>query len=415
MKLLTALRTKPLREAQELYEKYLKLPFNMKSYQHDDWEMIEKHNKCVFVRSRGGSKTLDFTNWLVFRVLRTDEHWCWLACKGGQLRQALIYIRENPFVKKVRRETAANFEVTLITGKMIHFAIISTSVLGMRVDGIVFDEFNDLKPNQEREVMPQMRPMMTASTIHKTVYLGTLWIKALLNDYAETYPTKIRAWDTLEWLVEAGMIQEEIDEGITPEWEIDMSYRCIPTAPSGTLFPHIEDDAISYMRENVKYGIDFGSRDMCVGVIIKDNTCYVVEEYDFQLELSPSAFDFLKGRDIECEGGGYNDSEKFGEKSKMMIQRVFAKKQSVTNKWKATRQKVARGFKKIVVDRKACPNTYADIKKATFGDDGLYFKHPTKSPCHYLDAFLHAIKINQSIVDVPETNTYRNRRTKYVR
>lgn len=393
MKLLTALQTKPLRNAMKLYVKYLKLPFTMEPFQFDDWEFVEANNKACCVRSRGGSKTLDFTNWLIFHVLRTNEQWIWMACKGGQLQQALMYVRQNPFVKKVRRETAAKYDIYLHNGKMIRFGIISTSNLGLRVDGIVYDEFEDLKPMQEIEIYPQMAGMMTHSKVHQTLYLGTLWINAKLNGYTELYPTVIRPWDSIKWLVEAGMIRKEIDEGKTPEWEIDMLYRCIPTSPSGLLFPHLETGRIEYKADEVQYGIDFGSKDTCVGIVIRDAVIYVVEEYEFQLELHEDAYDFLSnGKSTECEGGGYNDSEKYGEKSKLIIRRVAnAIKKACSNKWKALRQRLARSYKKIVVDKKKCPKTYKDVKSATFGPDGLYFKHPTKAPCHNLDAFFHAL------------------------
>ena len=393
MKLLTALRTKPLLEAMKLYVRILKLFFTMEDFQYKDWLFVEKHNKCCCIRSRGGSKTQDFTNWLIFHVLRTNEQWIWMACKGGQLQQALMYVRQNPFVKKVRRETAAKYDIYLLNGKMIRFGIISTSNLGLRVDGIVYDEFEDLKPMQEMEIYPQMAGMMTHSKIHKTLYLGTLWINAKLNEFSEIYPTEIRPWDTIKWLVDAGMIQAEIDEGKTPEWEIDMLYRCIPTAPSGLLFPQVEVGSIKYDKSEVQYGIDFGSKDTCVGVVIRDNICYIVEEYEFELELRESAYDFLsEGKSTECEGGGYNDSEKYGEKSKLIIRRVLrAIKKACSNKWKAIRQRLGRAFDKIIIDKRNCPKTYNDVKSATFGPDGLYFKHPTKAPCHNLDAFFHAI------------------------
>jgi hypothetical protein len=360
-------------------------------FQFDDWETAWNETKAVFIRSRGGSKTEDFTDWIIFRVLRTNERWAWLACKSGQLSQAMVYVRENPFVRRIQRESAAKYNIFLWTGKMIRFGIVSTSNLGIRLDGIVYDEFEDLLPAQESDVYPQMAGMMTTSLIHKTIYLGTLWIDALLNEMAEQYPTVVRPWDTLPWLVESGMIKEEIEKKITPEWEIDMLYRCIPTAPSGVLFPHIEEGVIQYHPNNVQFGIDFGSEDMCVGVVINGNVCYIVEEYTRQLELDRTGYDFLRGRSVECEGGGYNDSDKYGEKSKLMMDRVLATKQAVTNKWKQERQMLGRTFSKIVIDKKSCPNCYKDVKSAVFGPDGLYLKD-TKHPNHWLDAFLHALK-----------------------
>jgi hypothetical protein len=378
----------------ELYEHRLHRPHRLESFQFDDWETAWHETKAVFIRSRGGSKTNDFTDWIILRVLLTNERWAWLSCKSGQLAQAMIYVHENPFVRRVQRESPAKYNVFLWTGKMIRFGIVSTSNLGLRLDGILYDEFEDLQPSQQIEVYPQMAGMMTTSLVHKTIYIGTFWIAALINELAEQYHTVIRSYDTLPWLVNSGMIEEEIEAGVTPEWQIDMLYRCIPTAPSGILFPHIEEGHIVYQPASVQYGIDFGSEDMCVGVVIQGTIVYIVEEYNRQLELEKTGYDFLKGRSVECEGGGYNDSDKYGEKSKLMMDRVLATKQAVTNKWKQERQMLGRSFEKIVIDQKGCPNTYRDVKSAVFGPDGLYLKD-TKHPNHYLDAFLHALRRHQ--------------------
>ena len=243
----------------------------MEKFQHDDWEFIDTNEISVMVRSRGGSKTFDFTNWLIFRVLRTSEVWVWLSCKSGQLDQALFYCSKNPFVQSIRCLTSGKYDVTLLTGDVIRFGIISTSNLGKRVDGIIFDEFEDLQEKQEKEIYPQMEGMMTVSKVHKTIYLGTLWINTLLNEYVDEYPSRVRPWDELPWLVEAGMIQTKIDEGKTPEWQIDMLYRCIASSPEGLFFDqshlHIlgKDVPMDYfttqaIRPNAN-GVDFNGGD----------------------------------------------------------------------------------------------------------------------------------------------------------
>lgn len=406
MKLKTYLRQAPLQLAMQQYVKYLQRP--MESWQYDDWLFAWQEQVACIVRSRGGSKSKDFSDWLVFRVLRTKEKWAWLACKSGQLDQALMYVRQNPFVKVVKRISSGKYDVYLHNGCIIRFGIISTSNLGLRLDGIVYDEFEDLQPAQELDTYPQMPGMLTHSMVHKQLFLGTLWIQTLFNRYADTYPTKIRAWDTIPWLVNAGMIQQEISEGITPEWQIDMMYRCIATVPGGVLFPNIitEYQPFCLPTTGVElYGMDFGSDDSCVAIFVSDNEIWVIAEYEFQLELHPSAYDFLIGKTVEVEGGGYNDSEKYGAKSKLMEVRIQASKQSVTNKWKANRQMLARQFV-IHINPKLTPKTYEDLKGATFGPDGLYLKDQ-KHPCHKLDAFLHAIgaKQRQYFTQQTATNT----------
>ena len=252
--LLQALRTYPLRQAQLTYEPCLDLTYRMESFQHDDWEFLNAEEICVMIRSRGGSKTFDFTNWLIFRVLRTQEKWAWLACKSGQLDQSLKYVYNNPFVKKIKTISNGKYDVILLSGDVIRFGIISTSNLGLRLDGIVYDEFEDLQIKQQEHIYPQMDGMLTNSRVHKTIYLGTLWTGCLLNDYSDKYPCKIRSWDTLPWLVEDGMIQSRIDAGHTPEWQIDLMYRCIATAPSGLFF---DQSHLHILGQSDEYPLDF--------------------------------------------------------------------------------------------------------------------------------------------------------------
>ena len=390
--LIYKLRNLPLLQAIRLYNTKLNLPYTPFPFQLDDMVMASTVNKGVFVRSRGGSKTNDFVNWIIFHVLRTGQQWTWLSCKSGQLQQAMTYVRQNPFVKKVHN-LSGKYDVMLWSGKTIRFGIISTSNLGLRVDGIVYDEFEDLQPKQEVDIYPQMAGMMTHSTIHKTIYLGTLWITALLNEYAEEYPCSIRPWDTIPWLVESGMIQAEIDEGIIPTWQIDLMYNCIPTAPSGVLFPSLVVEEL--IGDNAElYGLDFGATDHCVGVKIVGRDIYILEEYEFSLEENNTAFDFLEHRITEAESGGYNDSDKYAAKATMMAQRIGARKQPVTNKWKSERLMFTRQHV-LHVDKNRTPGIYKDVKKGVYGPDGLYLKDSVH-PNHWLDALFHAVKADGS-------------------
>lgn len=362
------------------------------AFQVDDWLFVEQHTKCCILRARGGSKTHDFTHWLVFRVLRTQEVWTWLTPKSGQLNQAKKYFRKNPFVRRVRNTQSTTFIVELWSGDEILCGIISESNLGARVDGIVFDEFQGLEPKQEAEIASQMRPMMTVSKVHKTVYLGTRWIATKFDDYCDQYPTSVHPWDTIPHLVDAGMIAEDIADPAIPEWEKDLLYRCIRTTPHGLVFPTISpfSDDLTYKAEEVQYGIDFGSSDMCVGVVLRGSDVYVVEEYAFQLEADKTVYDFLDGCSVEVESGGYNDSDKYAAKSKLMHRRIGAKRQPVTNKWKSQRQMKARRYH-IHCNEQRTREVFKDLKNCEFDPKtGLYLKD-THHPNHYLDAFLHAL------------------------
>ena len=238
MNLLTAIQTLPLKKAMILYESKCKLSYKMADYQINDWLFVwDKPHACI-CRSRGGSKSKDFVLLLIFRVLRTKEKWAWFAAKGGQLVQASEYFRQNPFVKKITYLTVNNtrkmyFE--LWDGSLILFAIISTSALGLRLDGIIIDEEEDLEYKQSEEVYPQFPGMFTCSKVGHMIHLGTLWTNTRFASNCENYPTSKTPWDKIPHLVSSPAMNELINDKNVEEWLKDLQYRCILTSPSGML------------------------------------------------------------------------------------------------------------------------------------------------------------------------------------
>jgi hypothetical protein len=392
MKLGDALRQPDLRMSATAFAKASKLP--MEDIQVDDWIWaFDKEHACI-CRARGGSKTRDFVNYVIWRVLRTKEKWAWLAAKGGQLSQALLYFQASVFYKQIftlNVGTSRKTFIELIDGQHILIGIISTSNLGMRLDGIVLDEEEDMEYKQSEEVYPQIEGMLTVSTVGQMLHIGTLWIATKFNDHVGIYPSRIRSWDQLPWLVKAGKIAKIIANPAVPEWEKDLLYRCIPSSPSGLLFPNLHCGALPLNTLTNRYGFDFGGEDSCVGISMPTEICcYVTEERAFDLERFPASADSLRGTPIEAESGGYNDNSKYGAKSLIACGRMGAVGMPVTNAWKSARQQKARSIE-IYVDPQRTPNTYRDLKSAVFGPDGLYLKNTTDHQCHWLDAFFHAL------------------------
>jgi len=237
--------------------------------------------------------------------------------------------------------------------------------------------------------------------VGKFFHLGTMEFQTLFMENLKNYPTRIRPWDTCPWLVEAGKIQRYIDEGILPNWEINMLYRCIPDVPGGAFFNNIKViDPIDYNQSNVQYGQDFGNTDHAVGLFItelgwlnghKIRKCTIVEEYETDLEKDNTGFDFLRGSPVESEGGGYNDSPRYSAKSELMVKRINATRVPMTHKFKQDRKLMARGFQVIEIVGKNCPQTLVDMQGCQFGKDGLWLKDKTHG-CHWVDCFFHAIE-----------------------
>jgi hypothetical protein len=367
--------------------------------QMEDWLWSWDKDHCCHCRSRGGSKTFDFVNFIIFRVLRTKEDWAWLASKGGQLSQAMIYFQQNPLYRRQFVKTIAGSRkeyVELISGQLILIGIVTTSNLGLRLDGIILDEEEDMEFKQSTEVYPQLEGMFTDSLIGHMIHLGTLWIATRFNDHTTQYPTKIRPWNECVWLVKAGKVARILADKHVAEWEKDLLYRCIPSAPGGIMFAELHIGTFPPGIRAEQYGFDFGAEDVCVGIWMKDNhTCYLAEEYTFDLERYPGAADFLRGKPIEGEGGGYNDDDKYGAKSVIVSSRLGAITMPVTELWKSTRQQLAREID-IYIDPDRTPRAYRDLKSATFDPkNGLYLKNDTDHPDHFLDAFFHSLGANK--------------------
>lgn len=370
--------------------------FHPVDWQYSDWVWMDKTTEGCLVRSTGGSKTFDTIIWLILRVLMyPKEHWAWVAAASGQLTQARQYFLMNPFVKKISGASGKE-QINLLNGRHIYLRSATKGITGLRLDGIILDEEEMLQPNQVEIVYPQLHGRLSKSKTGKFFHLGTMQYMTLFMQNLNQYPTRVRPWNVCPWLVEAGKIQTYIDDGVMPNFEINMLYRCIADVPGGAFFTNLKSiDPYQYNQSNVIYGMDFGNLDHAVGVIVDrpNNKCTIVEEYKCDLEKDQTGFDFLRGSHVEGEGGGYNDSPRYSAKSQLMVKRIHATRVPMTHKFKQDRKLMARGFVVIEVIEKNCPETWLDMQGCQFGKDYLWLKDKTHG-CHWVDAFMHSIKAN---------------------
>lgn len=404
MQLLTAFRDPDLKKAMLCYIRHLLLPYRMEEEQVEDWLFVwEKDHSCI-CRARGGSKTKDFVDWIVFRVLRTGEKWGWLAAKGGQLTQAYGYFLKNRFVKGTKTisiNAVRRQYIELWSGDLILIGIISTSLLGLRLDGLVIDEEEDMEPQQSELIYPQLEGCFTNSWVGHMIHLGTLWVGKLFNQHVEQYPSRIRPWNKIKHLVEKGKIARIMADHAIPEWQKDMLYRCIPTSPSGLLFSReqiIETPRQEWIIPNSVvelYGVDFGGNDRCGGILLdpEQRRVWLLSEQEIDLERFPGALDMLRGKKVEAEGGGYNKDPKYGAKCSVLQQRIQAMVVQPSLKWKEERMTWAKRLT-IYADQNLTPNMLKDIKSAVYDVDGYYLKD-VAHPCHWLDVFFHALGANR--------------------
>lgn len=403
MNFLQALRTYPERKSLITYANKIKRPWI--PWQIDDWQMANRLTKCCFCRSRGGSKTNDFVDWLIWRVIVYKERAAWLTAKSGQLDMALYYCRINPCVSYIKTYPGGNtkFDVVLHTGLAIRFGIISTSNLGLRLDILVIDEEEDMSAKQSTDIYPQMDGMLSTSPIHKTIHLGTLWINTVFNENAKAFPTQLRPWRECPWLVKAGAIQDVIDAKVVPQWTIDLLYECKETKPGGLVFPNI----ILYhtptpLCENITQGVDFNAVPHHSLVRLgKFNKCnWILKEEAFiykrdDEELQARCLEYP----TEIETGGWNDT--YAPRLTGVDGSPF------TTSIKADRIGLLLKIP-LMVNPQIVPKTYKDIKSCVWSENGTI----DTSKLHFLAALMHSEK-DEGIVDIPTQPEFGPRRPKY--
>ena len=395
--LINAIKQWELRRAQKVYEKHLGLKdifgneYIMYEFQHDDWYANSVHEKHVHKRSRGGSKTKDTVNWTVFYTMRTGQEGMWVAPVSGQLEAARKYYNENPFVDKIKNmQSSSAFKVFLKDGHIVFVTPMTKSVLGGRYSWIVFDEFQDITPKQEREIFSEMLGTDVIGKEAKTIYCGTSLTNSLFNQFSKTLSCSVRPYTQFPYLVESGKILARKTSGEMPLWKWRQQYMCEDVAPEGRLFNDPELLPIEWKDAIAEqYGVDWGKDDMVVGLTIRGNNIFLLEEYIVDIEKNPAALDNLRYKSVEVEGGFYNDDRRYGTKSYTSVSRIGSKRVAIDFAWKQSRQGLARRMK-IYIDKDKTPNVYNDLISAVYGKDGIYLKD-SKHPCHWLDAFLHAL------------------------
>lgn len=358
----------------------------MEAWQYDDWRFAWDTQECCILRSRGGSKTKDFVDWLILRVLYTGERWAWMAAKIGQLIQASVYFEQNPFFLEWKTILNRRYAV-LKNGGKIAFGCVSTSMLGMRLDGYVVDEEEDMEPKQSLSTFPQMKGMLITSQVAKTVHLGTRWINTVFDEHCDTLPTSVHDW-TYSPQINASFIEKE--KKLRPAWEIDLLYNCLRTAPGGKVFTNVvwvTPTELNAYRAN-QAGIDINAKEAVVEIYKGGRDVWITREYEADFVHNQGAFSLLKDLDgVEVEDGGYNSKE-----AELLCQYLSnCRKQLWDVETKSQRMTEARQLN-IHVCRQITPNIAKDLDGCVYDPKtGLYFKHPTQAPCHWLDAFLHSI------------------------
>jgi hypothetical protein len=355
------------------------------SWQLDDFQFIDEETECCILRSRKASKTTDLVNWLIKRLLqRPWERWGWFASKSGQLVEAFNAIQRNPFFTKKINIINKTY-IILANGTMFAFGTVTTSALGLNLDGMIFDEEQDLeRPNQEKNVYPQFFPMVAPSPIHKIIHTGTRWINTAFDDECDQYPCRIRDWQQAPWLVKSGFVEDQIKK--RPKWEIDLLYRCLRTTPAGLVWTNWKEESVDTIREHLPShaGIDINALEIVVEGTCNERDIWITGEWEGDYINNPNPFDALKTLDSEVEDGGFN-----WKLARIMQSALGCKKCLWDSDKKSERMEFTR-MATIHMNRTLTPNIFKDITKCEYDPrTGLYYKDPVKNPCHYLDAFLH--------------------------
>lgn len=328
-------------------------------------------------------------DWIILHCLRNrNERWAWLASHSGQLTQAKVYFLSNKFVKGTKFINKQEF-MELWNGNLLYIGIITKSVLGMRFKGIIFDEEEAMDEKQSQMIYPMIRGRLSGSSLHDyhLIHIGTRELRTVFNENTKRFPTSIVSWTDCPWLANSRFVRDEIKK--MAEWEVNLYYNCLEDTPHGLVFAKnlqfvSKDEIVQYLPSHA--GIDINANEAVVKIHRNGKLIVIGQEYTTDFIHNLSSLDELKGLSSEVEDGGYNEKE-----AELIAMRIGARKQKWDNEMKSIRQAKARECT-ILLCKELTPNIAKDLENTPYDPStGLYYKHPTKNPCHWLDAFLHAL------------------------
>jgi len=369
----------------------------LEAFQIDDMLTAIIAPECMWVRCRRGGKTRDMSLLAIFFSL-CGQPVIWFAPATDQLKAAVEWCMANPFCTNITQN-----EVNILNSPSFDLSILTKGKTASKGRSIIFfDEGGKIDINLlQYEYFKYARAIVAdkfafggeSHIIHaSTPAVGT----ALENTYRDllklnaklvSFHTYLDCW----WITEEWVLSEEEKND---KWYTDQEYRCLFVPRGGALLNNIV--IIDYQKEGLDlkssgWGVDYNVTMTFAGIFTNpDQTdCWVTEELDldyFQDGQRQEAEEILDNGMCEVEDGGFN-----WYISRVMSRDFNVKKSEWLKEQKGERLTKAKKFDHIYVDPKRTPKLYADLSSAIYhGTQNIWLKDK-RHPCHWLDAFMHAI------------------------
>lgn len=397
------------------------------SWQYKDMELSIWNDKVdyrvepletVKNKNRRSGKTKGGTLLAIFFAILNKEV-KWRSAYMKQQREAKLWFRLNPFVKKI-----SNLEnyvyLNTNTNYPVDMAVLSPgNVTGVECDIAMFDEGGWVFRNlQLYEAYRNARPMVASSDFKHIIHFSTparysafqeAWDE--VQSFAQsrgTTLTVLRTWEDCHWITPEFLAYEERMNSDCP-WYVDQNYKGIFVVYGGAVFSNFFDinDSINvsdeerdafYKAKSDHGGVDWNGEHtqhyLVLGKIL-DNYLFVEDEKKFldieflrqyerniSLELEdkdPFSLPFAndaKRLGLLVSYFGWDDTAKMDRVSKVK-------------------------HRKVIIDKKKCPRTWKNFQEAAYDQSSRLPKLEKRTDQHGLDATLHMCHAGKGVLTVP--------------
>ena len=344
--------------------------------------------EIVWLRSRGGSKTQDGSVLATYQCL-TVGNGGWYSADTGQMERIIEEIKHNPFFDDVTEKKAI-----CVNGARVLFGTLGgkRNLRGPRNHWLIIDEEGQIRDAKTHAGYEGVMGTLSASKWHHILHMGTGIRGSQLDENVNIslIPTLSHKWIDCPWLVNAGQIQKEFDEGIRPDWLLGNEYNCEFNAAGGSVFTNILETTVMPLCDQMKQGIDFNAQPGNVGIRIgiKNDIIYILAENVFIYRRDDSDLqNFCSKYPTEVESGGWNDI--YAPALKGVSKAPFTE----TGEGDDTKSARVRSLLhyQIAIDPQRTPHLYKDLLKATWSQTLKGKETVDTNDLHYLAALMHAI------------------------
>jgi len=384
----------------------------IEQFQFDDMMMAIVSRECMWLRSRRGGKSRDLSLIGIFFAI-VGLRVLWFAPASDQLKQATQYFFMNPFCDGVTRNT-----VKVVNGRDFDLSMLTKGRSASKgTDVLIYDEGGKISTALLQYEYYKYSRAIVADAIWKgdkhiihasTPCIGTALevehndLKKLSTDLISEHPWQDCWWITEEW------VEGERARNLEDPWYVTQEYECGWCVRGNGVFDNVRTMTAEQFgletegKRCTHVGVDINKREMAIGVHIDRlaETIYVLFEKEYSWVDDQKCFLELRSQRmigngravwmdphalIEFENGGYNEKEALSVRFQ-----IGSSVLGWTDPIKGDRLHVARSMQ-IIICPAFTPRLHKDLREAVYHPLKAIYLKDNAHPCHYLDAFLHAL------------------------